>query len=118
MPRVGLRTPGKPTVFPCFPPRENRMFSRPLSRSNPTRGAEYEKTSLSGCPFSQAPRVGFEPTTNSLHIVPKFLKGVDYIIILCDGQMGCEVLRLDGESGYSFRIVSEPSRRLLSGLGC
>ena len=55
-----------------------------------------------------APRVGFEPTTNSLHFIPMFPKGVDYIIILCHWQMGCEVLRLDGESGYSFRIVSEP----------
>lgn len=62
-PRAGLRTSGKPTVFPLLteavhlaaasgsqglttlcalashlPPRENRMFSRPLSGSNPTRG--------------------------------------------------------------------------------
>ncbi len=47
-------------------------------------------------------------------LFPKFLKGVDYIII----RSGCEVLRLLG-ANYSFRIVSEPSHQFLHcELGC
>ena len=33
---LGLRTSGKPTVFPILPLRENKVFSRPLSCSNPS----------------------------------------------------------------------------------
>jgi len=43
-----------------------------------------------------APRVGVEPTTNSLHFIPMFPKGVDYIIILCqltDGMRGASIFR-------------------------
>jgi len=29
-----------------------------------------------------SPQVGFEPTTNSLHITPKLLLGVDYIFAM------------------------------------
>jgi len=38
-----------------------------------------------------APGVGFEPTTNWLHIILMFPSGVDYIII----PLGCEALRTD-----------------------
>ena len=33
-------------------------------------------------PKSSAPQVGFEPTTNWLHITPIFLLGMDYIITI------------------------------------
>ena len=48
-----------PTVFPILPPRENRVFSRPLSCSNPTTP---EKQKIPFGIFS-AEVVGFELTT-------------------------------------------------------
>src|SRR3989344_6101692 len=79
-PRVGLRTSGKPSVFPFLPPRETKCSP------DPTPVRIHTESKMQNVPFGpsayfDAPRVGFEPTTNSLHIIPMFPKGVDYIII-------------------------------------
>jgi hypothetical protein len=57
---------------------------------------------------SLAPRAGFEPATNRLHLIQRFLYGMDYIIIR-SGDCGCEALRSNYLDLLPYGIVSEPS---------
>ena len=62
-----------------------------------------------------APGVGFEPTTNWLHLPTSFLSGVDYIIIhkMDARRFGPSVL--DGPTPFRDSLWTFPEH---SGLGC
>src|SRR5436309_11351756 len=59
----------------------------------------------------QAPRAGFEPATNRLHLVPPFPMGVDYLITM--GREAGRWRALVGRLFFRHSLVSAPSLRPL-----
>lgn len=103
-PPVGFETYSFSARFEYFSSFVTSLLKYLKTASNPSScfysAARFIKTVAAPAPPTQkdpgrvfffvlAPPVGFEPTTNRLHLIRKFLNGMDYIII----HGGCEALR-------------------------
>ena len=78
-------------------------------RAAPETRRPSEDTS-DGLALFQAPRAGFEPATNRLHLVPPFPTGVDYLITM-DRGAACRWRALVGRLFFRHSLVSAPSLR-------